>query len=195
MLGISHDAGYAPFLDEIVHDQTISDRVGLIEGPPLVHELTLNNLHVFSYSTIFRVEKLQAKDSSSPSLQSNTPVVGPNSWAGITSIATPPITPAPAVHRPVSNTSSTTRKGLWNPMPRGLDPPIEYNQATLDKVKNRPNKKLCNNHYLRGIKGCNKGDDCKYEHRYKCTEADLNVIRYLTRLNPCSNRQYCEFFL
>ena len=202
LLGISHDAGYAPFLDDVLNDDSTSRRVTLIEGPPLVHELMSNRLAVVNYHTIFRSEKLVNKITNSPPLNSHTPVASSASYAGVTSVATPPVTPAPAPFPPPPKimpptnvlTKTTPTKPVWNPGPRGLDPPAEFTPQNLDKIKNRANKKLCNNHYLRGSKGCNKGDDCKYEHKYKPTEGDLNVIRYLTRLNPCSNRQDCKFF-
>ncbi|KAF4625676.1 hypothetical protein G7Y89_g12489 [Cudoniella acicularis] len=188
LLGISHDAGYAPFLDEVV---TPDDRcrITIIEGCPTVRELAQTGLQILNFNNIFRSEKLI------PRLP--TP---PSTWAGVTSIAPPPpiaspvisikngVAPAPTGKKP---TIPPAQKSTWSPGPRGLDPPITVNATVLDKIKRRTtNNKLCNNHYLRGP--CAKGNDCCFEHDYKATDEDLKAIAYLTRLNPCLNGQNCE---
>jgi hypothetical protein len=191
LLGISHDAGYAPFLDEVVG---LDDRcrITIIEGCPTVRELSATGLQIINFNSIFRPEKLIDRLVSSP-----TP---PSTWAGVTSIAPPPPT-SPNIVVPVvkNGTTATTPKKTnalptrisWTPGPRGLDPPITVNATVLDKIKRRTtNNKLCNNHYLRGP--CAKGTDCCFEHDYKATEEDLKAIAYLTRLNPCLNGQNCE---
>jgi len=189
LLGISHDAGYAPFLDEVV-TQDDRCRITIIEGPPTVRELVSTGLQILNFNNIFRAEKLVDRLASSP-----TP---PSTWAGVTSIAPPP---APIAPPPVTTKTNGTTKKLtpvapiakpaWVPSPRGLDPPITVNATVLDKIKRRTtNNKLCNNHYLRGP--CAKGDECCFEHQYKATDEDLKAIAYLTRLNPCLNGQDCE---
>jgi hypothetical protein len=57
LLGISHDAGYAPFLDEVVK-QDDRCRVTIIEGPPTVRELTSTGLQIINFNKIFREGKL-----------------------------------------------------------------------------------------------------------------------------------------
>ncbi|KAL2075873.1 hypothetical protein VTL71DRAFT_816 [Oculimacula yallundae] len=190
LLGISHDAGYAPFLDEVVTKDDRS-RITIIEGPPIVRELSATGLHILTLNDIFRSEKLIDR------LPINET---PSTWAGVTSIA--PVIPIPS---PVSVKNGTTTtisvktptptpskaKPAWTPNPRGLDPLITVNAAVLDRIKRRTtNNKLCNNHYLRGP--CAKGDECCFEHQYKATDEDLKAIAYLTRLNPCLNGQDCE---
>jgi len=185
LLGISHDAGYAPFLDEVV---TTEDRcrITIIEGSPTVRELAETGLQILNFNNIFRSEKLVDRF-----------VVAPASttWAGVTSIPPPPFASpvsfknGGAVVKKV--TPSTPPKSTWNPGPRGLDPPITVNSVILDKIKRRStNNKLCNNHYLRGP--CAKGDECCFEHQYKPSDEELKAIAYLTRLNPCTNGQDCE---
>ncbi|KFA81901.1 hypothetical protein S40288_01676 [Stachybotrys chartarum IBT 40288] len=57
--GISHDAGYAPFLDEILRDEDTRQRVTLLEGFPTVHELVATKVSVLNLaSDLFRKDKL-----------------------------------------------------------------------------------------------------------------------------------------
>ncbi|KAH8667966.1 C-x8-C-x5-C-x3-H type zinc finger protein-like protein [Tricladium varicosporioides] len=187
LLGISHDAGYASFLDEVV---TLDDRcrITIVEGPPTVRELVQTGLQILNFNTIFRAEKLTSRFPTPPS-----------TWAGVTSITAPPPATSPVISvKSVVSASTGKRptvlvvpKLAWNPGARGLDPPIKVNATVLDKIKRRTtNNKLCNNHYLRGP--CAKGEECCFEHDYKATDEDLKAIAYLTRLNPCLNGQNCE---
>ncbi|RDL35457.1 Uncharacterized protein BP5553_07388 [Venustampulla echinocandica] len=184
LLGISHDAGYAPFLDEVV---TPNDRcrITIIEGYPTVRELAATGLQILNFGNIFRSEKLVSRLVSPPS-----------TWAGVTSTAAPPPSASPITLKngtaTVKNSAThSVSKPNWVPTPRGLDPPITVNPTALDKIKRRTaNNKLCNNHYLRGP--CAKGDECCFEHDYNATDDDLKAIAYLTRLNPCLNGQHCE---
>lgn len=188
LLGISHDAGYAPFLDEIVSSDD-KYRITIVEGPPTVRELKLTGLQILNLNHIFREQKLVDRPA-----ESNTP---PSTWAGVTSIAPPPAA-SPILAKAVTPVQTKKvvatpppAKPTWTPEPRGLDPPIIVNSAVLDKIKRRTtSNKLCNNHYLRGP--CAKGDECCFEHKHKATEEELKAIAYLTRLNPCTNGQSCE---
>lgn len=59
LLGISHDAGYAPFLDEILRDQTTRQRVSILEGVPTMKDLRLTGVNIFTVNSgLFRTEKL-----------------------------------------------------------------------------------------------------------------------------------------
>lgn len=59
LLGISHDAGYAPFLDEILTDEASRQRVSVLEGYPTVRELKETNVNIERFSSdLFRQNKL-----------------------------------------------------------------------------------------------------------------------------------------
>ncbi|TAQ84104.1 hypothetical protein B7494_g7569 [Chlorociboria aeruginascens] len=190
LMGVSHDAGYAPFLDEVVtHDD--HSRITIIEGPPTVRELSQTGIKVLNFNTIFRPEKLMDR------LSTTNPNTNTTTWAGVTSIIPPlpaasPVSIKNGIIAPKKPTPIITPADLsWSPEPRGLDSPIAVNPGVLDKIKRRTtNNKLCNNHYLRGP--CAKGDECCFEHNYDATEEDLKAIAYLTRLNPCTNGQDCD---
>ena len=161
LLGISHDAGYAPFLDEVIPEDR--ERITILEGPPTVQELSATGIKIIPFNNIFRTEKLVDRSATS--------------WAGITSIAPlPPLISPPtsivSATTPTPTVKKTTTKPVWTPSPRGLDPPINVNATVLERIKRRTtNNKLCNNHYLRGP--CAKGDECTYDHtRRMCRALD-----------------------
>lgn len=215
-LGISHDAGYAPFLDEILQDDEVRRRVAVIEGFPSVRELIDTKVNILKMSAeIFRTEKLVDRVATytqapiaPPVLSTVSPppatsaVAGPplisssvpNSYAGaILKASPPPQITLPLQIKPSNNSRAkpTPPPVTWNPGPRGLDPPIPINQTVLETIKKRKdNNKLCNNHYLRGP--CAKGEVCCFEHNYKPSQDELNAIAYLARQNPCTNGQDCE---
>ncbi|KAF3343546.1 Cytochrome c oxidase subunit 7A [Verticillium dahliae VDG2] len=58
LLGVSHDAGYAPFLDEILQDHDSRARVTVIEGSPTVRELRDTKVNVIQFEELFRADKL-----------------------------------------------------------------------------------------------------------------------------------------
>lgn len=59
LLGISHDAGYAPFLDEILTDSQTRGRISVLEGFPTVRELRETRVHIERFSRdVFRTTKL-----------------------------------------------------------------------------------------------------------------------------------------
>ncbi|TDZ46078.1 hypothetical protein CTRI78_v009052 [Colletotrichum trifolii] len=215
LLGISHDAGYAPFLDEILQDKDTRARVSLIEGTATVRELKNTNVHILDpLPSLFRNQKLIDRSGErSPEVTYSRPAVtiatapaniasptsvtaSSSSWAGITKASPPPQITTPLANkninmptRQAAQTKPTTP--AWNPGPRGLDPPIPINPIMLDNIKKRTNSdKLCNNHYLRGP--CIKGDECGFEHRYRPNADEINAIAQLARLNPCGTGQDCD---
>jgi hypothetical protein len=186
LLGISHDAGYAPFLDEVVSPDDRS-RITIIEGPPTVRELSATGLQILNFNQVFRSEKLidRSQSRGAPGLPAPSQ---PYTWAGVTSTA-PPAQTSPIVSG--ASIRKSTPAPTWVPSPRGLDPAILVNAVALDKIKRRTNNnKLCNNHYLRGP--CVKASDCCFEHDYDASPDELKAISYLTRLNPCVNGQDCD---
>lgn len=59
ILGISHDAGYAPFLDELFQDGSLRIRATVLEGIPTVRELTATGVNILNLNDrLFRSEKL-----------------------------------------------------------------------------------------------------------------------------------------
>ncbi|CAK7209538.1 hypothetical protein SCUCBS95973_000474 [Sporothrix curviconia] len=60
VLGISHDSGYAPFLDELSSDRETRQRLRILEGSPAVRELVATGVEVVNFNdSVFRSDKLQ----------------------------------------------------------------------------------------------------------------------------------------
>jgi hypothetical protein len=167
LLGISHDAGYAPFLDEVVATEEDKSRITIIEGPPIVRELSATGLNVMNLKTIFRTEKLVDRAEIPPERVVSPPATnGATTWAKTAGTPAPTTTPlvlkngvngTNGVNKPAPTMKVAAVKSSWIPEPLGLDPPLKVNAAVLERVKRRTNKdKLCNNHYLRGP--CAKGE-------------------------------------
>ncbi|KAI0007945.1 hypothetical protein F4779DRAFT_589245 [Xylariaceae sp. FL0662B] len=196
LLGLSHDARYAPLIDDLIHDVNTRQRIAVLEGCPTVRDIVSTGVSIVSFNEIFRNERLidrapgQIHDVQS---MSSAPVVSPTvSYASVTQRASPP----PQITLPIAPKSTSTpvrstKQPPWNPGPRGLDPSIPINQSVLETIKKRKdNNKLCNNHYLRGP--CAKGDECCFEHDYNPSKDEKNAIAFLARLNPCTNGQDCD---
>ena len=218
MLGISHDSGYAPFLDEILRDEDTKSRVTILEGVPTVRELKTTGVHIFRMDNgLFRNDKIgenfafqgrtsptqtsprmsSTNGSSQPTPPASNHTSSPfSSYAGM-AVKAKPVSPPPQVTVPLAPRSGNAgprqkpTQPKWNPGPRGLDKAINVNPNVLESVKKRKdNNKLCNNHFLRGP--CSKGDACQFVHKYKPTEEELQAILYLSRMNPCTMGQDCD---
>ncbi|KAL8407668.1 hypothetical protein RB594_006483 [Gaeumannomyces avenae] len=211
VLGVSHDSGYAPFLDEVLRDEQSKNMITILEGFPTVRDIAATGVNRVNFTNdLFRSDKLVDRLPSNappPGLAgatSPTPinsVPGVSSYAGVTAVsASPPLPHAapppptlniPLAPKPSANASRGAKPPPWNPGPRGLDKPIQVNQAALDGIKKRKDQsKLCNNHYLRPP--CQKGSACCFEHEYEPTKDERTAIAFLARLNPCTNGQDCD---
>lgn len=205
VLGISHDAGYAPFLDEILQDEGTRRLVTILEGCPTVREIKATNVHIMGQiDTLFRAEKLVDRTPRHPSPVGTkaAPVTsataasaaGGGSYARIIPGAGLPrqmTFPIPLQPKPNGASRGTPKPAPWSPGPRGCDPAPNYSPQAMESIKKRKEgHKLCNNHYLRGP--CSKGDACCFVHDYKPTQDERNAIAFLARLNPCGMGQECE---
>jgi len=184
-LGIAFDAGYAPFLDEVLTPDDYA-RTIILEGSPTVREIASLGLNSVHFEGLFRNDKLPSQ-----SMRPAT-VPNPNTWAGVSSFI-PSSTPisSPTINLKNGPTKKPTIKQSWTPEPRGRDPALTVDKTVLSKIKQRTgSNKLCNNHYLRGP--CGKGDDCDYEHNHKATDEEYTALQWLTRQVPCGNGQDCD---
>ncbi|KKA30897.1 hypothetical protein TD95_004081 [Thielaviopsis punctulata] len=190
LLGISHDAGYAPFLDEIFTKNQHSERISLIEGFPTHKDIARTGINIINMTkSVFRADKLV--DRQTGLVNDATPSTTFDDFVTVrpTSGASPPRAIKPLI--PAKATSKKVSTPTWNPGPRGLDPPVSCTQASMDIVKKRAaDRKPCNVYYLRDV--CPRGfNDCPFDHRQKMSKDEKNAIAFLSRTNPCQNGQDC----
>ncbi|KAG7285475.1 hypothetical protein NEMBOFW57_010103 [Staphylotrichum longicolle] len=196
ILGISHDAGYAPFLDELFQDASLQLRVTVLEGIPTVRELKATGVNILNLNDrLFRSEKLVERALPEPLIPAPATFEVKPATGSITSAGTPtPATSAASTPAQAPATTYARAVKIATPPPQPTPPtqqPRPVSQTALDTIKKRrDHNKLCNNHYLRGP--CAKGSACAFEHKYRPTKDELVAIAFLTRLNPCSNGQGCE---
>ncbi|KAI1780669.1 hypothetical protein F4818DRAFT_396443 [Hypoxylon cercidicola] len=196
LMGVSHDVSYAPYLDHLIHDEMGKQRIAVLEGCPTVEGIVATGITITSFKNIFRSDKLRVQSPQSETTQEVSSPSPPSvSYAAITQTkaSPPPQITLPIPLKRVNTPARTTKPSTpaWNPGPRGLDPPIQVNPVTLERLKKRKGgDKLCNNHFLRGP--CTKGDECDFEHNYNPTKDEKNVIALFARLSPCTKGQDCD---
>ncbi|UKZ54784.1 hypothetical protein TrVGV298_008597 [Trichoderma virens] len=150
LLGISHDAGYAPFLDETVQNEATRQRISIIEGITTVPELFATKIGITKLGDgLFRDDKLLDKfplfsqpDPASSQSTGTTFVTG-------STISTPTIanaasrTASPAI----SASSSQTRTPIIsyaNIVSSASPPP----QITLPLAPRKPARTQSESHYM-----------------------------------------------
>ncbi|KAH7155021.1 hypothetical protein B0J13DRAFT_521187 [Dactylonectria estremocensis] len=128
--GISHDAGYAPFLDEILTDNASRQRVSVLEGSPTVRELKSTNVNIQRFSNdLFRQNKLVDRSASislpKPEPTNSAPdVLTPAaSNASLSPPLAPAVTATAAAPTPAASTSSYANvMATASPPPRMVIP-------------------------------------------------------------------------
>lgn len=102
ILGVSHDAGYAPFLDEILRDELTRRRITVLEGFPTVRELVATGVNILNLNdTLFRAEKLVDRAIRNPTPPMMAPLPPP------VPLNSPPVVAAVPVRPPSSTVTPT----------------------------------------------------------------------------------------
>jgi hypothetical protein len=131
LLGIGHDSGYAPFLEEIVHDEDSRRCLSLIKGPPLARELDSLQMNVIDFNDIFRATKLVSdKSSQATNAQRTLPI------RTQTSSNNGPSTQA-AVLTPATSTASLSPNNSWAKVTKSATPPPQLTMP-LPPKQNKP---------------------------------------------------------
>ncbi|EGR52856.1 uncharacterized protein TRIREDRAFT_74017 [Trichoderma reesei QM6a] len=101
LLGISHDSGYAPFLDETLQSEATRQRISIIEGVATVPDLRATNISIKRLGNeLFREDKLHDKIASPQ--QHSAPAPSQPAQAA----AQPPPAPQPAAKEACSPATS-----------------------------------------------------------------------------------------
>ncbi|KAF4953799.1 hypothetical protein FSARC_12312, partial [Fusarium sarcochroum] len=117
LLGIGHDSGYAPFLDEVLQDEVSKKCVSLIKGVPMTRELDSLDMNVIEFNDLFRTTKLVDK--------SPVEKLSANRTEPIRTQASPTVSlPTQAVLTPAtSNASLSPPASSWAKVTKSASPP------------------------------------------------------------------------
>ncbi|KAF2838041.1 hypothetical protein M501DRAFT_1032020 [Patellaria atrata CBS 101060] len=214
ILGGGHDKGYARLLEELAPDEGSIRRITLLEGVPFEKELATLPFTTHKMGHTFRETKIN--------VSSNNNSIGIAPFPPASSVSPPPFypvsrtvstsnTPQPrAEATPAISWASAAAKAAALPMsslppaakavqqdpnyiPRNRkgqridSPPRQYDREEVNRVKKL---KMCNVHFLR--KACPFGDECAHVHDYKPTQAELETLRLVARMTPCTYGTQCE---
>ncbi|KAM0427017.1 hypothetical protein ACHAPT_007915 [Fusarium lateritium] len=220
--GIGHDAGYAPFLDEVLQDDSSRNCVSLLKSTPLVRELEALKMNVIGFDSIFRTTKITDKTPvESPvaprpnvTVHQISPTVVPPvqavltpatstasmsppaaSWAKVTKSATPP--PQLTMPLPPKQQTATNNRNKSPPQPAWNPGPRGLDQPiTVGLQAMESIKRRAGNDKLCNnhfLRGpCTRIDICPFVHTYKPTQEELRALAMLSRQNPCTRGQDCD---
>ncbi|KAK3314742.1 hypothetical protein B0H66DRAFT_320552 [Apodospora peruviana] len=132
ILGISHDAGYAPFLDELFQDDATRMRVTVLEGFPTTRELVATGVQILNLNeTVFRSDKLVDRVARNPT--PSTPSTLSPGVIGVIGSGVP--TPATSTtSTPATAPATTYARAIKNASPPPqITLPIQPRPATLTR--------------------------------------------------------------
>jgi hypothetical protein len=105
-------------------------------------------------------------------------------WAAKAAAPAPPIAHTTPKYESVNREEAIAR----NRAGQRVDPQTrEYDKTEVDRVKKI---KMCNVHFLR--RECQYGNNCTHLHNYEPTTSELNTLRLVARMAPCSHGSGCD---
>ncbi|KAK2590121.1 hypothetical protein QQS21_012201 [Conoideocrella luteorostrata] len=222
LMGISHDAQYASFLDDLGQEDFDRQRLTIIEGAPIVPDLAATNICTMELGNdLFRNDKHIDKNSSTWPI--GPWVAGPRTAspaASIGSASTP--SRSSLSYANAANTASTAQNSPPPPQmilpipPKPIARPakVQYQQIPPQQPDWDPGYRGLDEPITVSISAmesikkrkesdklcnnhflrgpCAKGDTCFFVHDYKPSSEEINAIAVLARQNPCTNGQDCE---
>ncbi|KAH7246141.1 hypothetical protein BKA59DRAFT_527980 [Fusarium tricinctum] len=222
LLGIGHDAGYAPFLDTILENEQAHQCVSILKGGPLAREITEMNLNTIEFDDIFRTTRLISKVPSEKLNGQRTEVIKTqslptasvttqavltpatstasmsppaSSWAKITKSVTPP--PQLTMPLPPKQQDKNTVRNKTPVQPAWSPGPRGLDPPITVTVQAMENiKRRAGNDKLCNnhfLRGpCTRMDICPFVHNYKLSQEDIRALAMLSRQNPCTSGQDCD---
>lgn len=195
----STDNGYARLLEQYANTPEICDRISLVEGPPFESEMAQLKVRfqVVSIGTVFCSSKLQvAPKLPSPggSLANRSPIASPASaFIQPLNYATTAVSgSANGAQKILSMRSPETRESAPSTILRNrngarIDPrrPTRISDTEMMHIKKQ---KYCNLFHLKGSCIYTK---CTHEHGGKLNAGQIEILRYVARMTPCSSGLGC----
>jgi hypothetical protein len=192
VFGGSADDGYARLLAPYSGDESKSNRVVLIEGPPFAKELDKlkDKFLVARFPGLFRSTKLTTRRVSFSTTPPPTPSPKATSYAAtIANLADNTAVGINGLHHASMAITIPTRKDypvLRNSRGQRLDAVINPPQSLVSVLRN---KKLCNQYHILGE--C-YFSNCSFLHGGRLGEKEIEARRLLLRQAPCPSRLECR---
>jgi hypothetical protein len=114
------------------------------------------------------------------------PAIKPSvkNWAALAAAPAPPHVEQIPIYKPVSREEVIAR----NRAGQRVDPPCkDYDKTEVDRIKRI---KMCNVHFLKNE--CPYDSNCTHLHAYKPTKDELQTLRLVARMAPCTNGSGCQ---
>ena len=143
ILGISHDAGYAPFLDELFQDGSLRIRVTVLEGIPTVRELAATGVNILNLNDrLFRSEKLVDRTPVEPHIPPVSFEVKAATAASVISVGSTSTPATSAASTPAQAPAATYARAvkISTPPPQAT-PPTQPKQAPPPAARPTPQSK------------------------------------------------------
>jgi hypothetical protein len=190
IFGGSADNGYARLLLPYVGDNSKSNRIILIEGPPFAKELAVlkDKFLVARFPDIFRNSKLPSQRVSFSTTPPPTPILNTPSYAA--TIASPVDAAAvgtdDAYHPSVTVPARRDYLVLQNSKGQRLDAIISPPQSFVNVMRI---KKYCNMFHILGQ--CSY-TNCSFLHGIRLDEKWIEARRQILRQTPCLSGLQCK---
>ncbi|KAH7109286.1 C-x8-C-x5-C-x3-H type zinc finger protein-like protein [Dendryphion nanum] len=183
MFGASADNGYARLLEPYGMVEDYRKRITMIEGSPFAKELVsfMERFSVTSFDQVFRNTKLGSKTVTSK--VAPQPTLNPNYAAAVTSSGS---MPPNSVMTLKDDASVGVPPILRNSKGQRIDSVLQYFQNDVEALKKR---KLCNSYHI--LAEC-PFRGCTHTHGPRLSDKQLEALRAVARLTPCSNGLACK---
>ncbi|KOS20419.1 hypothetical protein ESCO_005444 [Escovopsis weberi] len=144
VLGISHDSGYAPVLDEIFHDDAMRQRVSVLEGVPTHKDIKKTRVNIVRAGPdLFRKDKITIPNHQGPSGPNNSdpppaPKPSPPAANAIKATAASARS-SPPIPKPDNAGTKVTAAASRRPSGAALTPQVQAGQT----AQSSPEHRLC----------------------------------------------------
>ncbi|KAH8906585.1 hypothetical protein BR93DRAFT_968175 [Coniochaeta sp. PMI_546] len=193
ILGVSHDASYAPFVNGLMQDDTTRQRITVLEGVPTVRELVATGVNVLNLNdALFRSEKLVDRSSARSTPVMLEPLPPPvNSPRAASGVAAPRPASTPAVAQP---TYARAIKSASPPPQMTLPLPLQPKAASAPRQASQTAKPQPPpwNPGLRGLDPPIKVSQTALDNIKKRKDSNKLCNNHYLR-GPCSKGDECCF--
>ena len=203
-LACTGDNSYGSLLRGYTQSSGKSERITLIEALPFAHEIRLlsDKFEAVKFDDLFRTTKLtvnsiasrnipSATESLQTTISSREPAFPALTYAAkaVNGSSSQSVSPASVSKRSILTVDNA--KSIYiNENDQRVDRPLSnLNKGLVQTLKQR---RLCNKFHL--AKQCGYGNNCTHAHGPALSDVELENLRAVSRLKPCSYRLLCRQF-